>query len=168
MVLVGRRGAKLDETAETMLECSGRASIVIGDVALEATASEAMAVATDQFGGLDLLVNNAGIHAHPLLVHETPVEEFDEFIAVDLRGPFLFTRAAVPSMLERGGGSIINISSMVALVGFKYSCSYATAKGGLISLTRSTAADYGAGGIRRQLHLSWRDGARRARQPRTQ
>ncbi len=148
VVLVGRRGAKLDETAETMLECSGRASIVIGDVALEATASEAMAVATDQFGGLDIVVNNAGIHAHPLLVHETPVEEFDEFVAVDLRGPFLFTRAAVPSMLERGGGSIINISSMVALVGFKYSCSYATAKGGLISLTRTTAADYGAGGIR--------------------
>jgi NAD(P)-dependent dehydrogenase (short-subunit alcohol dehydrogenase family) len=84
----------------------------------------------------------------PLLVHETPPEEFDEFFAVDLRGPFLLTRAAVPSMLERGGGAIVNISSMVALVGFRYSCSYAAAKGGLISLTRVTAADYGDHGIR--------------------
>ena len=51
-------------------------------------------------------------------------------------------------MLERGGGAIVNISSMVALVGFKYSWSYASAKGGLISLTRATAADYGGHGIR--------------------
>jgi NAD(P)-dependent dehydrogenase (short-subunit alcohol dehydrogenase family) len=83
-----------------------------------------------------------------LLVHETPVEEFDAFYNIDLRGPFLFTRAAVPSMIERGGGAIVNISSMVAVVGFKYSCSYAAAKGGLISLTRATAADYGGQGIR--------------------
>jgi NAD(P)-dependent dehydrogenase (short-subunit alcohol dehydrogenase family) len=148
VVLVGRRAEKLQETVRVVRDCPGRAVVVVGDVALEPTAADAVAVATRTFGGVDLLVNNAGIHAHPLLVHETPPEEFDEFFAVDLRGPFLLTRAAVPSMLERGGGAIVNISSMVALVGFRYSCSYAAAKGGLISLTRVTAADYGDHGIR--------------------
>jgi NAD(P)-dependent dehydrogenase (short-subunit alcohol dehydrogenase family) len=148
VVLVGRRREKLDETAESVNGSAGRTAVVPGDVALEETATTAVATAVDQFGGVDILVNNAGIHAHPLLIHETPVAEFDEFLAVDLRGPFLFTRAAVPSMLERGGGSVVNISSMVAMVGYQYSCSYAAAKGGLISLTRSTAADYGDGGLR--------------------
>jgi len=148
VVLVGRRAAKLRETAGRLAELAGRSAIVVGDVALESTAVEAVDAATREFGGVDVLVNNAGIHAHPLLVHETPPREFDEFVAVDLRGPFLFTRAAVPSMLERDGGSVVNISSMVALVGFKYSCSYAAAKGGLISLTRATAADYGDHGVR--------------------
>ena len=81
-------------------------------------------------------------------MHETPVEEFEQFLAIDLFGPFLFTRAAVPCLLRRGGGAIVNVSSMVALVGFKYSAAYASAKGGLISLTRATAADYGEAGIR--------------------
>jgi NAD(P)-dependent dehydrogenase (short-subunit alcohol dehydrogenase family) len=147
LVLVGRREDKL-RTVAAALDGGSGVEVVAGDVALESTAERAVQAATRRFGGVDILLNNAGIHAHPLLVHETPPEEFDEFIAVDLRGPFLFTRAAVPSMLERGGGAIVNISSMVALVGFKYSCSYSTAKGGLISLTRSTAADYGEHGIR--------------------
>jgi len=148
VVLVGRRAGKLEETADGLRDGPGRAVVVAGDVALESTATAALDAAVGAFGGVDILINNAGIHAHPLLVHETPPEEFDQFLAVDLRGPFLFTRAAVPSMLERGGGSIVNISSMVALVGFKYSCAYSAAKGGLISLTRATAADYGADGIR--------------------
>jgi NAD(P)-dependent dehydrogenase (short-subunit alcohol dehydrogenase family) len=148
VVLVGRRRDKLDETAATFAGLPGRPLPVAGDVAEESTAKAAVTAATEAFGGVDVLVNNAGIHAHPLLVHETPVEEFDEFYKVDLRGPFLFTRSAVPSMIERKGGAVVNISSMVAVVGFKYSCAYAAAKGGLISLTRSTAADYGSDGIR--------------------
>jgi NAD(P)-dependent dehydrogenase (short-subunit alcohol dehydrogenase family) len=148
LVLIGRRAEKLAETAESTAGCHGRTIIVAGDVALESTASEALDAAVRAFGGVDILINNAGIHAHPLLVHETPVEEFDDFYNVDLRGPFLLTRALVPSMLQRGGGAIVNIASMVALVGFQYSCSYAAAKGGLISLTRTTAADYGEQGIR--------------------
>ncbi len=148
VVLVGRRKDKLEETADSMAGLPGRSVISAGDVGHEETAERVVAEAIEAFGGVDTLVNNAGIHAHPLLVHETPVQEFDDFYTVDLRGPFLFTRAAVPAMLERGGGSIVNISSMVAVVGFKYSCAYAAAKGGLISLTKATAADYGEAGIR--------------------
>jgi len=148
VVAVGRRPGKLKEVAEGLAGEPGRVAIVAGDVTDEATATAACRRAAEEFGGLDILVNNAGIHSRPFLVHETPVEEFDEFLAVDLRGPFLFTRAAVPCLLERGGGAIVNISSMVALVGFKYAASYSAAKGGLISLTRATAADYGDAGIR--------------------
>jgi NAD(P)-dependent dehydrogenase (short-subunit alcohol dehydrogenase family) len=148
LVLVGRRAQKLEETAASVAGGTGRVALVAGDVSTPSTASDAVEAARDHFGGVDILVNNAGIHAHPLLVHETPVEEFDEFIAVDLRGPFLFTRAAVPSMIERRGGAIVNISSMVGMVGFKYGCAYSAAKGGLDALTRTTAADYGEHGIR--------------------
>lgn len=148
VVLVGRRRERLQETADTMAGLPGRSLIAAGDVGHQDTAARVVDEATEAFGGVDVLVNNAGIHAHPLLVHETPVEEFDDFYNIDLRGPFLFTKAAVPSMLERGGGFVVNISSMVAVVGFKYSSSYAAAKGGLISLTRATAADYGDSGIR--------------------
>jgi NAD(P)-dependent dehydrogenase (short-subunit alcohol dehydrogenase family) len=148
VVAVGRRPGKLKEVAGELAGEPARVAIVAGDVADEATAATACRRAGEEFGGLDILVNNAGIHSRPFLVHETPVAEFDEFLAVDLRGPFLFTRAAVPCLLERGGGAIVNISSMVALVGFKYAASYSAAKGGLISLTRATAADYGDAGIR--------------------
>lgn len=147
VVLIGRRSDRLKETAAS-LAGPGRYVIFAGDVSEESTAIGAVSAAVDEFGGIDVLVNNAGIHARPTLVHETSVEEFDDFYSVDLKGPFLFTRQAVPKMLERGGGAVVNISSMVALVGFMYSCAYAAAKGGLISLTRATAADYGAAGIR--------------------
>jgi NAD(P)-dependent dehydrogenase (short-subunit alcohol dehydrogenase family) len=148
LVLVGRRVEKLQETQAALGNGSARCALVAGDVALVSTAARSVATATERFGGVDILLNNAGIHAHPLLVHETPPEEFDEFIAVDLRGPFLFTRAAVPSMIERDGGAIVNIASIVGYVGFKYGGSYAAAKGGLIALTQTTAADYGDCNIR--------------------
>jgi NAD(P)-dependent dehydrogenase (short-subunit alcohol dehydrogenase family) len=150
VVAVGRRGEKLREVADELAGegAPGRVAAVAGDVAVEDTASAACRRAEEEFGGLDVVVNNAGIHSRPFLVHETPVKEFEQFLAVDLLGPFLFTRAAAPLLLRRGGGAIVNISSMVALVGFKYSASYSAAKGGLISLTRATAADYGDAGIR--------------------
>jgi NAD(P)-dependent dehydrogenase (short-subunit alcohol dehydrogenase family) len=150
VVAVGRRSEKLKEVADKLADDGGpgRVAVVAGDVAVEGTAEAACRRAEEEFGGLDILVNNAGIHSRPFLVHETPVAEFEQFLAIDLLGPFLFTRASIPYLLRRGGGAIVNISSMVALVGFKYSASYSAAKGGLISLTRATAADYGDVGIR--------------------
>jgi NAD(P)-dependent dehydrogenase (short-subunit alcohol dehydrogenase family) len=148
VTLVGRRPERLEETADGIRRAGGAALTVAGDVARLATAEAAVAAATDAVGGVDILVNNAGIHAHPNLVHEIPVEEWEEFVSIDLTGPFLFTRAVVPSMLERGGGSILNVSSMVALVGLKGTAAYAAAKGGLISLTRTTAIDYADRGIK--------------------
>ena len=148
VVLVGRRETLLAETAAAVEKAGARAVVVAGDVSEEDTATRAMAAADEAFGGVDVLVNNAGIHAHPVLLHESSVEEFDRFYAVDLRGPYLLTRAVIPSMLARGGGAILNVASMVGLVGFKYSSAYVTAKAGLIGLTRATAVDYGSENIR--------------------
>ncbi|MFN2537744.1 MAG: SDR family NAD(P)-dependent oxidoreductase, partial [Mycobacteriales bacterium] len=148
VVLVGRRKELLDATAVAVESEGARAVVVAGDVSEESTAERAVEAATAELGGVDVLVNNAAIHAHPVLLHESSVEEFDRFLAIDLRGPFLFTRAAVPSMIARGGGAVLNVASMAGLVGFKYSSAYTTAKAGLIGLTRATAVDYGAQRIR--------------------
>lgn len=148
VTLVGRRLGKLDEVATDIVRRGGRALAVAGDVALPETADHVVAESTRAFGGVDILVNNAGIHAAPYPLHQTPLAEWHDFIAVDLTGPFLFTRAVLPSMVERRGGAIVNIGSMVALVGFKGSAAYAAAKGGLVAMTRTTAVDYASYGIR--------------------
>jgi NAD(P)-dependent dehydrogenase (short-subunit alcohol dehydrogenase family) len=144
VTLVGRREEKLQETAASIADAGVDVAIVPGDVSELSTAERAV----EASGGVDVLLNNAGIHAHPFHIHEHPIDEWDAFMAIDLRGPFLFTRASLPSMLERGGGSIINISSMVGLVGFKFSAAYGAAKAGLQSLTQTTAVEYADRGIR--------------------
>jgi len=148
VTLVGRREEKLKEVAADIDAAGGRALVVPGDVAKPDTAIRAAEESIRTFGGVDILINNAGLHAAPYPLHETPIEEWDRFLAVDLTGPFLFTKAVLPSMMERRDGAIVNIGSMVALVGFKGSSAYAAAKGGLVSMTRTTAVDYAAYGIR--------------------
>jgi NAD(P)-dependent dehydrogenase (short-subunit alcohol dehydrogenase family) len=148
VTLVGRRAYKLEEVAAQIRDSAGRALVVAGDVADPDTARRTAVETTSTFGGIDILVNNAGLHAAPYPLHETPHDEWDSFIAVDLTGPFLFTKAVLPSMIDRRGGAIVNIGSMVALVGFKGSAAYAAAKGGLVAMTRTTAVDYASYGIR--------------------
>jgi NAD(P)-dependent dehydrogenase (short-subunit alcohol dehydrogenase family) len=148
VTLVGRRAEKLEEVAAAVEADGGRVLVLPGDVAEPATAVAAAEESTRMFGGIDILINNAGLHATPYPLHETPIEEWDRFLAVDLTGPFLFTKAVLPSMMQRRDGAIVNIGSMVALVGFKGSTAYAAAKGGLVSMTRTTAVDYAPYGIR--------------------
>jgi NAD(P)-dependent dehydrogenase (short-subunit alcohol dehydrogenase family) len=148
VTLVGRREEKLKEVAVDIDTVGGRALVVPGDVAKPDTAIRAAEESIRTFGGIDILINNAGLHAAPYPLHETPLDEWDRFLAVDLTGPFLFTKAVLPSMMERRDGAIVNIGSMVALVGFKGSSAYAAAKGGLVSMTRTTAVDYATYGIR--------------------
>ncbi|HTO46190.1 MAG TPA: SDR family NAD(P)-dependent oxidoreductase [Burkholderiales bacterium] len=101
-----------------------------------------------RFGRLDILVNAAAIYpATPSLV-ETPESVWDEVLSVNLKGVFLCCKAAIPAMLESGGGSIVNLSSIGALRGTTYSVPYAAAKAGVIQLTRSAAVQYGPLGIR--------------------
>ncbi|TAM64543.1 MAG: SDR family oxidoreductase [Mycobacterium sp.] len=148
VTLVGRRSEKLEEVAAAIESEGGCALVLPGDVADPDTAARAAAQSVERFGGVDILINNAGLHAAPYPLHETPLEEWDSFLAVDLTGPFLFAKAVLPSMIERRDGAIVNIGSMVALVGFKGSSAYAAAKGGLVSMTRTIAVDYAPYGIR--------------------
>lgn len=146
-------GDVLDEegeaTAASIAADGGRSRFVHLDVTQEADWEAAVAAAVSQFGSLDVLVNNAGIGSSSFQIHEEPVELWDRTIDVNLKGVFLGTRAAVPAMLEAGGGSIINISSQLGIVGVPYNGSaYQTSKGGVRIFTKAAALQYADRGIR--------------------
>jgi NAD(P)-dependent dehydrogenase (short-subunit alcohol dehydrogenase family) len=105
-----------------------------------------------EFHAINVLVNNAGISTPSRRVHEIPVGEWDEVIAINLRGVFLCSRALLPLMLDAEGPSIVNIASIVGVQALDPSiisqAGYAAAKGGVIGLTMQTAADYGEDGVR--------------------
>jgi 3-oxoacyl-[acyl-carrier protein] reductase len=100
-----------------------------------------------QFGRLDGLVNNAGRTLVGPFLDITP-DEWDEVIATDLTAAFHTTRAALPSMLERGQGSIVNVASRLGQMGVHQTAAYSAAKAGLIGLTRALATEFGPRGIR--------------------
>ena len=120
------------------------------DVTDEANVEDAMAAVAECFGGIDVLVNNAGITGsrQAARCHETPVAEWDRVQAVNVRGPFLCSRAVLPSMVASGSGHIITIASVAGLVAFPGRCAYTASKGAALMLTRSIAVDYAAAGIR--------------------
>jgi NAD(P)-dependent dehydrogenase (short-subunit alcohol dehydrogenase family) len=104
----------------------------------------------DTFGRIDVLVNNAGItgSAAATICHKTPVEEWDRVQAVNVRGPFLCTRAALPTMLAQGNGHVITVASVAGLIAFPGRAAYTTSKGAAVMFTKSLAVDYAEAGIR--------------------
>jgi NAD(P)-dependent dehydrogenase (short-subunit alcohol dehydrogenase family) len=118
------------------------------DVSRSADVRAMLELAVEQFGRLDVLCNNAGIQGQIAPTAEHDEDAFDEVIAVNLRGVFLGMKYAIPLMLRTGGGSIINTSSMAALVAFTGMPGYSAAKGGVSVLTKLTAAEYASQGIR--------------------
>jgi 3alpha(or 20beta)-hydroxysteroid dehydrogenase len=107
----------------------------------------AVAGAVSEFGKLDVLVNNAGIYT-PGNVLEASVENWTRTIDIDLTGTFLGMKASVPELKKQATSSIINVSSIAGLVGFKNRAAYAAAKWGVQGLTKTSALDFGADGIR--------------------
>lgn len=105
-------------------------------------------LAVERFGRLDILCNNAGIQGPIALTADYDDDAFDRVIAVNLRGVYLGMKHAIPHMLRTGGGSIVNTSSMAALVAFTALPAYSASKGGVSMLTKLTAAEYASQGIR--------------------
>lgn len=101
----------------------------------------------DGSGGITVLVNNAGIGIAARLV-DTTEEQWARVMAVNVTGPFLTTRAVLPHMLAAGGGVIVNVASVAAVVGIRNRAAYTTSKHAVVGLTRSVAADYADKGIR--------------------
>jgi len=113
----------------------------IFDVTDEDTVKEYIAKITSEVGIIDILVNNAGIIKRiPAL--EMNAAEFREVIDIDLTGPFIMSKAVAPGMIEKGGGKIINICSMMSELGRETVSAYASAKGGLKMLTRNLACEW--------------------------
>lgn len=127
LVLVARRQGRLDATASAVEKAGGKAVTVAGDAREEKTALQAVAAATDAFGSLDILINNVGVGNYKDLV-DTSAEEYDEMMDSNMRSTFLFTRHAVPVMMEQGLGTILMISSMAGIYGFAGEAVYCATK----------------------------------------
>ncbi len=134
------------EVAALLQGQGATAAAVTADVSQEASVNAGIAAARDALGGIDVLVNNAGIDTNSRVI-DMPVAMWDEMMAVNLRSVFLCTRAALPGMIERRWGRIINISSQLAHKGAAEMAHYAAAKAGVIGLTRSLAYEVAADGI---------------------
>ena len=138
------RGEKHMEDALAAYAAKGiEARGYICDVTDEQAVAKMVASITEELGAVDILVNNAGIIKR-IPMHEMSVEEFREVIDIDLTAAFIMAKAVVPSMIERGGGKIINVCSMMSELGRETVSAYASAKGGLKMLTRNIASEYGA------------------------
>ncbi len=148
VVITGRRKEELDRVVREIKQAGGQAVGVTGSVTDAAHAEAAVAQALQLFGGLDVLINNAGLGDFGKKLHETDDETWHQVLEVNLTGAFRMTKAAIPAMLKRGGGAIINISSIASVVGIPLLPAYAASKGGLDALTRAIAVDYAPDNIR--------------------
>jgi NAD(P)-dependent dehydrogenase (short-subunit alcohol dehydrogenase family) len=117
------------------------------DVRFEEGVEQVAEAAYNRWGHVDVLVNNAGSELNKTY-DETTVEEWDKVLDTDLKGPWLLCKHFVPRMVERGSGSVINISSLNGLVGFPLSTAYGSAKGGLVVFTRDMAIELATSGVR--------------------
>ncbi len=150
LVVADIKEKEAQQTASEIKEKGGQAISIKTDVTSEA-ATLAMAKETiKQFGKIDILVNNAalvfGITRKPF--PEIPLDEWDKLMTVNLKGPFLCSRAVFPQMKKQGKGKIINLTSETAFTGSRHMVHYVTSKGGIISLTKALAVEVGQYGIR--------------------
>ncbi len=136
------------QVVEQIREAGGRAIFIPLDVTSEDQWNSAIAATVSEFGKLDILVNNAGVGATSM-IEDTTVEEWDRVMNINAKGVFLGTKVTIPEMRRAGGGSIINISSQLGLVGMDISSpQYQSSKGAVRLLTKSTAIQYAGEGIR--------------------
>ena len=138
-----------DALAETCTRLgSNRVSYLVGDVTQAADNQAMVDTATQRYGGLDVFLANAGIEGDVASLLDYPEQRFDELMAINVKGPFLGLRAAIPAMRRRGGGSIIITSSIAGLTGAPRLAPYATSKHAVIGLMRSAAKEFAPEGIR--------------------
>jgi 3-oxoacyl-[acyl-carrier protein] reductase len=145
VAVVARDGARA-EAAAAMLAGEGHAGLAC-DVADPEAVVATLAAVEERLGPVDILVNNAGITRDSLLIRMKD-EEFDEVIAANLKGAFNFSRAVARGMMKRRDGSILNITSVVGILGNAGQANYAASKAGLIGLTKSVARELASRGVR--------------------
>ena len=134
--------------AETLAKELGEGHLAMElDVRFEAGVERVADAVYGRWDRVDVLVNNAGSELNKTY-NETTVDEWDRVLDTDLKGPWLLCKHFVPRMVERGSGSVINISSLNGLVGFPLSTAYGSAKGGLVVFTRDMAIELATSGVR--------------------
>ena len=134
--------------ADAIAAAGGRASFVRTDVSVEAEVALLIATAETTYGGLDTIFNNAGVEQPVTPSHEVSEALFDRVIGVNLKGTFFGCKHALPALRRRGGGTIVNNSSVSAFANVGGNLSYAASKGAVMSLTRVLAIETAGEGIR--------------------
>jgi len=147
-VVLNARNEERGKKALERIKCAlGCVALYVADVSKEEDVKGLANFVKEKFGNCDILFNNAGVRCTGN-IHETSTEEFDRVMAVDVRGVYLCSRFFIPQMLEKGGGSIINNSSVSGIRGDYGASAYCAAKGAVSTLTQSMALDYADKGIR--------------------
>ncbi|HET9947971.1 MAG TPA: 3-oxoacyl-[acyl-carrier-protein] reductase [Longimicrobiales bacterium] len=150
VAVVARDGARAEAAAAELPAPEGDGNGHAGfacDVADPAAAAETITAVEERLGPVDILVNNAGITRDNLLLRMKD-EEFDEVIAVNLKGAFNFTRCVARGMMKRRRGAILNVTSVVGLLGNPGQANYAASKAGLVGLTKAVARELASRGVR--------------------
>jgi len=151
VVLNDLRGEMVQETGKLIREQGGEATVVVGDVARAADVETLAKAALDRYGRIDVLDNNAAIY----LSKDFPdlaEEDFDRLIDINVKGTYLCCKSIIPEMIKGGGGSIINLGSIVSFIALdgpqNLAPAYVTSKGAILQLTRALAVRYGRNNIR--------------------
>ena len=148
LVLSSRRQESVQQVADRIIEAGGNAVAMACHAGRLDEIEKLFTDVESEFGRLDILVNNAATNPYYGPAAQLPAEAFDKTVDVNLKGPYFMMSRAVPLMAATGGGSIINVASIVALVSMPGQAVYAMTKAGLVSLTKSYAKEYGQSGIR--------------------
>jgi NAD(P)-dependent dehydrogenase (short-subunit alcohol dehydrogenase family) len=153
VVCVDVNASAAESAAEVVRAAGAQAVALVVDIATETGATAMVEAAKDNWGRLDILHNNAALTDPKTVALDrdlcgTTPDVFDRIMSVNLRGPYLGCRAAIPVMLETGGGVIVNTSSVYSMIGDNGLAAYSVSKGGLNALTRHVATAYGRQGIR--------------------
>lgn len=149
VVITGRRESEGNESVALIKNAGGAAHFVQSDVSKTEDIHAMVKACVDIYGGLDIAVNNAGVEGTPF-VPAADLDEavWDQVMGINLKGVWLSMKYEIPEILKRGGGSILNMSSVAGLKGGRLGVSYYASKHGVIGLTRAAAAEYAPHGIR--------------------
>lgn len=143
---VDREGG--EATVEAVVAAGGEARFVAADVSDPEACAGLVAAAEETFGGLDCACNNAGIGGEQNLTGEYSIEGWRRVLEVNLSGVFYCMKPQIAALGRRGGGSIVNVASILGQVGFATAPAYVAAKHGVVGLTKTAALEYAAAGIR--------------------
>ena len=147
VVVTGRNQERGEQVAQAINDDGGTAMFIRSDVRFAEDCRMAVERTLERFGRIDVLFNNAGV-LYAGTVPECTEEEWDETIDSSLKGAFLMSKYALPSMIQRGSGSVIHTSSGWGILGGERAAAYCAAKGGLVVMTKAMAIDHGPHGIR--------------------
>jgi short-subunit dehydrogenase len=145
--LVARTRSELDRLAAELGALGVRTSVAVADVGVRAEAEAAVASVADSLGGVDVLVNNAGVARFGTVAEMDP-DDWERIIRVNLLGTYYVTRAVLPGMVARGGGDIVNVASTAGQKGSAKSSAYSASKAAMLSFTESLMPEVRKQGVR--------------------